>query len=345
VEDSVSATVDRTPHRRVTIRDVAVAAGVSVATVSKVVNGRDGIAAATSARVLGVVDALGYETSLIASSMRKQRTHVIGVFVAEFEPFALQLLQGVSSALQETRYDILAYAGSVSAGEHAGWERRSLSRLGGTLVDGAIIVTPTVTLDHTPVPVVAIDPHMGPSGPAVVDTDNLGGARMATEHLIGLGHRRIAHVRGRTDLVSAQQREEGYRAALDTAGIAFDPTLIVDGGYRAAESTEAAAALLARPDRPTAVFAANDVTALEVVRVAETSGLRVPDDLSVIGFDDVPAAAASRPGLTTIRQPLLDMGTSAVRLLLAMLEGGPSEHVRMPTELIVRGSTRAQGRP
>ncbi|WP_238439558.1 LacI family DNA-binding transcriptional regulator [Microbacterium sp. JZ31] len=335
---------EQTPSRRVTIKDVAIAAGVSVATVSKVVNGRDGIAAATSARVLGIVDQLGYETSLIASSMRKQRTQVIGVLVAEFEPFALQLLEGISSALQETPYDILAYAGSVSLGEHAGWERRSLSRLGGTLVDGAIIVTPTVAIDDASVPVVALDPHTGPTGPAVIDTDNVGGARTATEHLIALGHRRIAHLRGRTDLVSAQQREAGYRDALAAAGIPVDEGLILDGGYRAAMATAAADAMLSRDDRPTAVFAANDVTALEVVRVATARGLRVPDDLSVVGFDDLPTAAAGRPGLTTIRQPLLEMGASAVHLLLSMLGGGPSEHIRMPTELVVRDSTRAAER-
>lgn len=341
----MSVTVgEHTPFRRVTIKDVAIAAGVSVATVSKVVNGRDGIAAATSARVLRIVDQLGYETSLIASSMRKQRTQVIGVLVAEFEPFALQLLEGISSALQETPYDILAYAGSVSLGEHAGWERRSLSRLGGTLVDGAIIVTPTVAIDDASVPVVALDPHTGPTGPAVIDTDNFGGGRMATEHLIGLGHRRIAHLRGRTDLASAQQREAGYRDALAAAGIAVDEHLILDGGYRAATTTAAAEAMLTREDHPTAVFAANDVTALEVIRVATARGLRVPDDLSVVGFDDLPSAGASRPGLTTIRQPLLEMGASAVHLLLSMLGGGPSEHIRMPAELILRDSTRAMER-
>ncbi|WP_345751142.1 LacI family DNA-binding transcriptional regulator [Microbacterium rhizophilus] len=322
-----------------TIRDVASAAGVSVATVSKVINGRDGIAAATSARVLGVVDELGYETSLIASSMRKSRTQVIGVFVAEFEPFALQLLQGVSYALRETPYDILAYAGSVSPGEHAGWERRSLSRLGGTLVDGAIIVTPTVTLDATPVPVVAIDPHSGPTGPAMIDTDSFGGALTATEHLISLGHRRIAHLRGRFDLASAQQREAGYRAAHAAAGIPVDDSLILDGYYRASLATSAANQVLDHADRPTAVFAANDMTALEMIRVATDRGLSVPEDLSVVGFDDLPTAAASRPRLTTIRQPLLDMGTSAVHMLLGMLDGGASEHIRMPAELILRDST------
>ncbi|REJ07026.1 LacI family transcriptional regulator [Microbacterium bovistercoris] len=323
---------------RITITDVAQAAGVSVATVSKAINGRDGVSRATLAHVMRVVDDLGYESSLVATSMRRSRTNVIGVLVAEFEPFALQLLRGVSDALRDTRYDVLSYAGTVSAGEHHGWERRSLSRLGGTLIDGAILVTPTIAPD-APIPTVAVDPHVGTSRPATVSVQNVAGARAATEHLLTLGHRRIAHLRGRTDLESAQQREEGYRAALDAAGIRYDPALVADGGYRAAESTAGAHALLDLADAPTAVFAANDVSAIEMMRVATERGLRAPDDLSVVGFDDIPEAASHAPQLTTVRQPLLEMGAAAVRMLLAMLDGTEPDGVRMPTELVVRAST------
>ncbi|OZB84349.1 LacI family DNA-binding transcriptional regulator [Microbacterium sp. 13-71-7] len=330
---------------RITIHDVARAAGVSVATVSKAINGRDGVAPTTLAHVQEVVERLGYESSLVATSMRRRRTDVIGVLVAEFEPFAVQLLQGVSTALQGTRFDVLAYAGTVSAGDHRGWERRSLSRLGGTLIDGAILVTPTTTPAEGAVPIVAIDPHEGSSeGPASVSVLNVDGARAATAHLVALGHRRIAHLRGRTDLESAHQREDGYRRALDEAGIPFDPALVVDGGYRAAASTAGAHALLDLADPPTAVFAANDLSAIEMIRVAAERGLRVPDDLSVVGFDDVPEAAAHTPQLTTVRQPLAEMGAAAVNLLLAMLDGAPREHVRMPAELIVRNSTAAARR-
>lgn len=325
--------------RRITIHDVARAAGVSVATVSKAINGRDGVSAATLAHVRDVVDELGYESSLVATSMRRRRTNVIGVLVAEFEPFALQLLQGVSTALQGTQYDVLAYAGSISAGSHLGWERRSLSRLGGTLIDGAIIVTPTTTPKTTSVPIVAIDPHAGPNGPATVSVINDSGARVAVEHLISLGHRRIAHLRGRTDLESAQQREHGYRSALEAAGIPFDPALIADGGYRAADSTAGAHALLDLAEPPTAVFAANDLSAIEMIRVARERGLRVPADLSVMGFDDIPEASTHIPQLTTVRQPLAEMGMAAVRVLLSMLDGGEYEHVRLPAELVAREST------
>ena len=164
--------------RRPTITDVAAAAGVSVATVSKAVNGRYGVASETADRVLAVVAELGYESSLIASSMRSRTTGVIGVLVADFEPFSAEILKGVGQALRDSRYDLLAYSGSHSTAE--GWERRSLSRLSGTLIDGAIMVTPTVVNVGTEVPVVAIDPHTGPADLPTVESDSYGGALQAT---------------------------------------------------------------------------------------------------------------------------------------------------------------------
>ena len=331
------------PRGRTTITDVARAAGVSVATVSKVINGRDGVAAATQERVMRIVTDLGYASSLVATSMRRRRTHVIGVLVAEFEPFALQLLQGVSEALSGTNYDVLAYAGAVSHGSHHGWEARSLSRLGGTLIDGAVVVTPTVEPPGSDMPIVSIDPHAGPAGPAVVDTDNLGGGREATAHLIGLGHSRIGYLRGRDDLESARLREEGYREALASAGIDFDPSLVVTGEFQQAEAAVGASALLDLANPPTAIFASNDVSAIEVIRVANERGVRVPTDLSVVGFDDIPAAAAASPPLTTVRQPLIDMGRAAVELLVRLIEDDTgAEHVRLPSQLVVRASTAAR---
>lgn len=335
-----TAAASARPSGRATISDVARAAGVSVPTVSKVINGRDGVAPATSARVLEVIETLGYESSLIARSLRRSRTDVIGILVTEFEPFSTELLKGISSAATGTGYELLAYAGLVSGETHNGWERRSLSRLAGTLIDGAIVVTPTTLMPATSVPVVSIDPHTGPEGHAAIDSDNVGGARAATEHLIGLGHRRIAHIRGRDDLASAELRETGYRESLAAAGIPFDPGLVRVGGYQTALSAEVARELLTRPDRPTAVFAANDISAIGVLEVAHELGLRVPEDLSVVGFDDVPLAANARPPLTTVAQPLHDLGAEAVRMLLDMLSGRtvPS-HVQLPASLVVRAST------
>jgi LacI family transcriptional regulator len=223
--------------RRPTIHDVAAAAGVSVSTVSKAVNGRYGISADTSKRVMEVVERLGYESSLVASSMRSHRTGVIGVLVADFEPFSAEILKGVGAALRRSRYDLLAYSGSRQS-DGAGWERRSLSRLSGTLIDGAIMVTPTVVTASTEIPVVSIDPHTGPADLPSVESDSLGGALQATRHLLELGHRRIGFLAGRPDLRSASLREAGYRRALQEAGIAFDPALVRSGFFLTAPARE-----------------------------------------------------------------------------------------------------------
>lgn len=323
--------------------DVARVAGVSVATVSKVVNRRYGVAQSTVDHVQGVIDKMGYEASLGARSLRSQRTNVLGILVAEFEPFSTELLKGVSAAVASTDYELLAYSGR---GGHSdvGWERRYLSRLGGTLIDGAIIVTPTVVDDSSGIPVVAVDPHTGPSGLPTVDSDNFAGAVLATEYLLGLGHRRIGLLGGRPDLESARLREAGFRHAMAAAGVPVDERLVKIGGYRPETADQPAHDLLTLEDRPTAVFAGNDLSALRMIDVARSLGLSVPDDLSVIGFDNVPESVLSDPPLTTISQPLREMGAQALHLLVDLIdERERGTHVRLPTELVVRASCRALG--
>ncbi|WP_413354973.1 LacI family DNA-binding transcriptional regulator [Microbacterium sp. 1P06AB] len=330
----------RRMRSRATIHDVAAAAGVSVATVSKAVNGRYGVAPATVQRVLTAVEELGYESSLVASSMRARQTGVVGVLVADFEPFSAEVLKGVGAALRDSRLDLLAYSGSRAVSSD-GWERRSLSRLSGTLVDGVIMVTPTVVNVTAEVPVVAIDPHTGPADLPTVESDSFAGARHAVAYLVSLGHRRIGFVAGRPDLRSSMLREGGYRRALEDARIPFDPGLVGVGRYVEDISREAATRLLRRPDRPTAVFAANDVSALTVIRVAHEHGLSVPDDLSVVGFDDVPDASQAVPALTTVRQPMQRLGAEAVTMLLELMGGGApaATHLRLPTALVPRATT------
>jgi LacI family transcriptional regulator len=322
------------------MEDVARAAGVSVATVSKVVNQRYGVAQSTMDKVTEVIEALGYEASLGARSLRSHRTNVIGVLVAEFEPFSTELLKGVSSAIDETGYELLAYSGGHH-GRSVGWERRSLSRLGGTLIDGASLVTPTVVSATTEIPVVAVDPHTGPAGFPTVDADNVAGAVAATQHVLYVGHRRIALLGGREDLESARLRENGFREAMAAAGVLVDPDLVRVGGYRPETASLPARELLSLPHRPTAVFAANDISAIRTIEVAHELGLRVPADLSVVGFDNVPESALCTPSLTTVAQPLHDIGATALRMLVELLAGSEPtlEHVCLPTRLVVRDST------
>jgi len=326
--------------RRTTIHDVAKAAGVSVATVSKAVNGRYGIAPETVTRVLAVVAELGYESSLVASSMRSRKTGVIGILVADFEPFSAEILKGVGSELRHSHFDVMAYAGSRQI-DGPGWEARSLQRLSGTLIDGAIIVTPTVVRASADIPIVAIDPHTGRADLPTVESDSFTGAREATQYLIDLGHTRIGFIAGRPDLRSAALRDAGYRRALSDAGIPYDESLVRVGHYVRQVSREQAHSLLSSPNRPTAVFAANDLSAIATLQAAAELGLEVPRDLSVVGFDDIPEASQIATPLTTIRQPMQTLGATAARMVVDLMAGETLEstHLLLPTRLVARATT------
>jgi LacI family transcriptional regulator len=329
-------------HLRVTIGDVAAQAGVSIATVSKVINGRYGVAAETLARVQAVIDELGYESSIVAQSLRSHRTNVIGILVTDIEPFSAELLKGAARAIRGTGYELVVYSGGGLDRDLAGWERRYLSRISGTLTDGTILVTPSVVdvdVAHG-APVVVVDPHTGPSTGPSVASDNFEGAVTATRYLIGLGHRRIGFLAGRPDLESARQRERGFREALAAADIELDPDLVRVGLYQQESAEEPARQLLQLRRPPTAVFAANDVTAIQMMRVARSRGVAIPGELSVIGFDNIPESALTEPGLTTIEQPIQDMGFEAVRMLIGLIDqtsSGPLQ-LTLPTALVVRQS-------
>jgi LacI family transcriptional regulator len=292
-----------------------------------------------------VIEELGYQSSLVAQSLRSRRTFVIGVLVVDVEPFSAELLKGVARAVHGTRYELVVFSGCGRADDQVGWERRYLSRVSGTLCDGAILVTPSSVDATYGAPVVAVDHNAGSASLPTIDSDNLAGAVAATEYLLGLGHRRIGFLAGRPDLESARLRERGYRTALKASGIKVDPKLVRVGGYQPDSAEEAARLMLEGDDRPTALFAANDVSAIAAIDSARALGLDVPRDLSVIGFDNVPESALCEPPLTTIEQPIQRMGFEAVELLIGLIESRPDlETQRMlPTRLVVRGSCSAPG--
>jgi LacI family transcriptional regulator, galactose operon repressor len=327
---------------RVTIADVAAEAGVSVATVSKVINDRYGVAEQTYAHVRTTIDRLGYTSSLVAQSLRSRRSNVIGILVSDIEPFNAELLKGAARAIRGTGYDLVVFSDCGQRTDQAGWEQRALARVS-SLTDGAILVTPTSVDVTLSVPVVAVDHNVRSHTMATVDSDNLSGAIAATEHLIQLGHRRIGFLAGRVDLESARLREQGYARALEAAGIAFDSGLVRIGGYQPETARDAARELILHTPRPTAIFAANDASAIETIAVASSLGLRVPDDLSVVGFDNVPESALCEPPLTTVEQAIQQMGYEAVRLLLGLIEAPSAEpaQVVLPTRLVERSSCRA----
>ena len=335
----------KTAKRRVTIEDVAAEAGVSIATVSRVMHNKDGVAPGTYTKVQAIIDQLGYESSLVARSLRSRRTNVLGFSVNEIEPYSAELLKGAARALHGSGYELIVYAGGHSGPEKAGWERRHLSRLGGTLTDGIVLVTPEV-LDvdvDTLTPVVAVDPHVGASSFPTVASDSLSGAMAATEYLISLGHRRIGQLSGRPDLRSSELREQGYRQALDEAGIRFDPNLVRVGGYDPDTALVPARELLTLPDRPTAIFAANDVSAIQTMNVARELGIAVPEQLSVVGFDNIPESVLAEPALTTIDHAIQDQGFEAALMLIRLIDepGTGQTDVRLPTRLVIRQSCQA----
>ena len=327
-----------------TIRDVAAQAGVSVATVSKVINGRYGVAADTTARVNAVINDLGYQASLVAQSLRNHRTNVIGILVADLEPFSAELLKGAADAIRGSGFEMVVYSAGGLADDHVGWERRYLSRLSGTLIDGAVLVTPTVVDVNYGAPIVAIDPHTGQSELPTIDSDNLRGGQLATAHLLGLGHRRIAMLSGRPDLESSRLREQGYRQAMVAAGVPVSEDLVLVGGYDAQASADCTRTLLTSTQPPTAIFAANDVSAIAAIQAAVGLGLRVPADLSVVGFDNIPESALCAPPLTTVNQPIRQMGERSIQLLLRLMRGDHVEdtHITLQTDLVVRQSARAR---
>lgn len=326
----------------VTMSDVARLAGVSTATVSRVVNGRYGVSAETIAQVRSAIEQLGYESSLVAASLRRSRTDVLGLVTHNFQSYTAEVLKGVMDELSQSGFDLIIYANSDLFGRYSeGWEQRHLARLSGTLTDGCIVVTPSREV-RSSTPVVVIDPARNSKTPSVT-ADNLAGATSVVEHLLGLGHRRIGFIAGRSSMEAAWSREEGYRAALAGAGVPVDPELIARGDFTPESSEPLARALLDRTDRPTAIFAASDAMALKVMEVARELGLGVPGDLSVAGFDNIPESALAEPGLTTVDQSMYRIGCEAARMLKALVRGeweGPDQTV-VPTRLVVRGSTAA----
>jgi LacI family transcriptional regulator len=329
----------------ITIRDVARAAGVSVSTVSRVLNDKDDVAPETAAVVRRVIEELGYASSLAARGLRSRTTHVIGVIVQDMgHPFTTLVIKGINDVTAAHDYDLLAYASARRHAETlAQWEQQQVARLNGTVTDGIIVVTPHAATYRTSFPIVAVDPNRADAEfPAVIST-NRQGVLDAMAYLLGLGHRRIGFITGRMDLQSAVRRFDGYRSALEAAGIPFDPALVAEGDYTRETSIECARRLLTLPHPPTAIMASSDDTAFGVYAVAAELGLRIPDDLSVIGFDNVPGSALISPPLTTVDQSIEHMGALAARIVLDLIQGRPCENRlhKVPTQLVVRQSCRA----
>jgi LacI family transcriptional regulator len=337
--------------KAVTIRDVASKAGVSVTTVSRVVNYKDDVSEETTKKVLAVVEELGYASSLAARGMRSHRTNVIGLIIPEVASYYCQeILRGVNQAIAMLDKALIVYTSGVIDRENiANHERSYVTLLNGSITDGAIVVTPTATRFITQAPLVIIDPNNeAPDYPSIIAT-NQEGALAAMKYLTGLGHRRIGYITGRMELVSSNLRLQGYKDGLAAAGISLSEDSIEIGDYTTETAAVCARKLLSRPDRPTAIFAANDMSAMGVYQAARELGLHIPGDLSVMGFDNLHEAAYLDPPLTTIDQFIEKMGTLATEMLVKLMEGeslpiNPAEKFNLyqiPTQLVIRDSCKA----
>src|SRR5689334_5424376 len=337
------------PETAATIADVAARAGVGVATVSRVLNGRSNVRPQTRAKVLEAIEALSYRPSLTARNLSLRRTHVIGVVVPFFtSPSAVERVRGVATALARSPYDLMLFdIESEERREHAFQLFDRGDRSDGLLMISLIPPDDEVErLRSARLPCVLVDaPH--PALPNVV-IDDVRGGEVATSHLIELGHRRIGFLGDKPPdpfrFASSRDRTRGYEHALAAAGVELRPEYVREGtqSHHIARST--AIDLLRLPHRPTAIFAASDTQALGVLEAARILGIRVPEDLSVVGFDDVEIAA--HIGLTTVRQPLFESGRRGAELLLQMLAGAAeqlgAEHTeQLSVELVVRSTTAA----
>lgn len=332
----------RKKRRTVTIQDVAKTAGVSVSTVSRVLNGKADVASETQERILSVIDDLGYTTNLAARSMRSRKKNLVGLIMPDIEyPFAIEVMKGVNRAIAESEFDLLVYTtGDVRKSGRAFHEKKYVSLLTNSISDGILLVAPVAGEFNIDAPIVSIDPlASNPNYPAVHAT-NYQGALDAVEYLLGLGHRRIGYISGRAELESSNRRLQGYRDALEKVGIPIDEQLIAPGDYTTATGVSGARELLSLVNPPSAIFASNDQMAMGVYQVAEEMGLRIPEDLSVVGFDNI--TESKYMGLTTVDQFISEMGYVATQILIKIINGFPIEDqtYRMQTRLVVRNSCR-----
>jgi len=340
---------------RISIKDIAEAAGVSHSTVSRALSDSPLVKAETKARIQLMAREMGYSPDAIARSLVTQRTYTVGVVVTTItDPFVAEVVQGVEDTAQENDYSVIL-ASSASEPER---ELAAVEMLRAKRVDSVIVTSSRVGalylehLERFGVPVVLVNNHNEQSGRYTfsVSVDNQHGGYLATSHLIERGHRCIGYVSGPADHSDDAERLAGYRQALDEAGIPFDPALVVpgngrlDGGERALRTwlpTRQALARSAEP--PTAVFCYNDMTAIGLISAARQVGLSVPENLAVVGFDDIPLAAHVYPPLTTIVQPQRDMGRQAMNMALALMTADdstiPFSDVVIRGELVVRETT------
>ena len=327
------------PYRTITIAFIAERAGVSIPTVSKVINGRSGVGSETRARVEALINEHGYRRPEATN-----RADIMELVMGELESlWGLEIIRGVEAAARRHHVGVVLSDFDQRPTETRGWVEDALARRPRCVVSVAQLSQAQrdqLTARNIPFVVFDLAAELPDDAPYVGATNWLGG-RTATRHLLDLGHRRIAMIGGPDHVLCCRARLDGYRSAIEAAGLDVAPELIRRVDLCHAEGHTAALDLLAQPRRPTAIFTANDVQALGVYQAARETGLRIPEDLSVVGFDDLPVVSWIDPPLTTVHQPLVEMAAAATELALALGRGEqpPQRRIELATTLTVRRST------
>jgi LacI family transcriptional regulator len=328
---------------RVTIAEVARRARVSKTTVSRVLNNKGDVDAATAIRVREVIAATGYTPSARAVGLAKGRTQTVGLLVPSLTwPWIGEVLQGVADVIEAKGYGLLLNTVNRGAESLSQFARH----VSANAFDGLLLIIPPDSMDYittlhdSGLPMVIIDDRGQHPGFASVATSNREGGYDAATHLVGIGRKKLAVITGPASFGCTRERIAGFRDALTAAGVGFDEHLQVEGDFTRAGGLAAVRALLERGTRFDGVFAHNDLTAIGVLDALRAAGRAVPDDVAVVGFDDITIAAHVQPALTTVRQPAREMGEAAANMLLSHLAGEPLPETPlvMPTSMVIRES-------
>jgi LacI family transcriptional regulator len=330
--------------RRPTINDIASKVGLSKASVSRALNGKQDVDPETRQRIFKIASQMGYVASATARALSNGRSNCLGLLVPSLTwPWILEVLRGVAEEIERSGYSLMLY--TTANGEDS--ERAFMSQVvPAGAVDGLALVIPPGMFEYIGqlakrgMPVVVIDDRgHHPEFPTVATT-NLEGGRSATQHLIDLGRRRIAMLNGQLEFGCNRDRVEGYKSALQAAGLRFESRRTMTGYFTEESGASGMSRVLEADPKIDAVFAANDLMAFGAMRALRNAGRRIPDDVAVVGFDDIPASAITHPPLTTVHQPLYEMGRTAAGMVMASVRGEPiQERVELPTSLVVRAST------
>jgi LacI family transcriptional regulator len=331
--------------QQVTIVQVARRAGVSATTVSHVLSGKRPVAVATRQRVEQAIGELGFRPNGLARSLRARRSHTVGLLLPDItNPWYPVLYRGLQDALAADGYH--TFLCNTDAQEDR--ELEFLEDLVDRRVDGIVLAAPRVPAGKAGSMILRrgiallVAGRVGDwPGADMIEADEVGAAAAATRHLLDRGHRRVAHIAGTPGMHVAADRQRGYRRALEEAGVAHDPALVVPADFTRAGGAVAMRALLAQPAPPTAVFAANDLLAIGGLDVIREHGLAVPGDVAVVGFDDIDATALMSPPLTTVVNPAYEWGQTAGRMLLDRMRGsvhGPGRRAVIPFRMVIRSS-------